>query len=98
MNERKELVHDETTSTNDRRSAAAELLPAHDPFLRSGRGGLRPVLQKAPDHLGPDHIREYQLHLIHEKAEKSSQLRAMAGVRWDSHIPDVPKQNTRLML
>src|SRR5258708_39662967 len=47
MSERKELVHDETASTNDRGSTAAELFAAHDPVLHRGRGGLRPALRQA---------------------------------------------------
>jgi len=47
MSERKELVHDETASTNDRGSTAAELFAAHDPVVHRGRGGLRPALQQS---------------------------------------------------
>jgi hypothetical protein len=34
MSERKELAHDETASTNDRGSRAAELFAAHDPVVQ----------------------------------------------------------------
>ena len=44
MNDRKEVVHDPTTPENDRGSAAAELLPADDPFLHPRRCRFRAAL------------------------------------------------------
>src|SRR5271154_2465105 len=53
-NERvKGLVHDGTSSTNDRGSSAPKLLETDDPLLHRGRGGLRPVLQQVTRATGP---------------------------------------------
>lgn len=62
---------------------------------------------KAPDHLGPDHIREYQLHLIHEKklAWPTLQVRVAAlgffytqTLKQDWFVQEVAKPKVRRKL
>src|ERR1700683_4332816 len=52
LNDRKEVVHDRTTQTNDRGSSAAELLRQHDSHLHQHSGRFRSLLSQVTGQAG----------------------------------------------
>jgi site-specific recombinase XerD len=64
---RKEFRHDRTTPKNARGTAVTELLAQHDRGLHLRIANFAQHFRAAPDRLGPEHIREYQLFLVQRK-------------------------------
>ena len=60
--------HDTTAPENDRRHAGAQPVPAHHRLLAVRQVALfARYFNRSPELLGPDEIRAYQLHLVHER-------------------------------